>query len=114
MVDVLIPVGIGKERRRPGMVRMGRGETMSPGVLTWAMDSVAERYAQQDGQTLQAAGDHPHHVYNIHCVLYTIYYTLYTVHYTLYTTHYTLYTIHYTLYAYFCIYIYTYISRQLN
>jgi len=38
------------------MVRMGRGETMSPGVLTWAMDQVAERYAQQDGQTLQAAG----------------------------------------------------------
>lgn len=67
MVDVLIPVGIGKERRRPGMVRMGRGETMSPGVLTWAMDSVAERYAEQDGRTLQAAGDHPHHVYNIHC-----------------------------------------------
>ncbi len=38
------------------MVRMGRGETMSPGVLTWAMDQVAERYAQQDGQTLQSAG----------------------------------------------------------
>ncbi len=38
------------------MVRMGRGETMSPGVLTWAMDQVAERYAHQDGQTLQAAG----------------------------------------------------------
>lgn len=38
------------------MVRMGRGETMSPGVLPWHMDAVAERYAQQDGQTLQAAG----------------------------------------------------------
>ncbi|KAA6418527.1 MAG: hypothetical protein FRX49_11473 [Trebouxia sp. A1-2] len=47
--------GSDKARRRPGMVRMGRGETMSPGVLTWAMDQVAERYAQQDGQTLQAA-----------------------------------------------------------
>ena len=38
------------------MVRMGRGETMSPGVLPWHMDAVAERYARQDGQTLQAAG----------------------------------------------------------
>ena len=38
------------------MVRMGRGETMSPGVLTWGMDQVAEHYAQQDRQTLQAAG----------------------------------------------------------
>ncbi|KAL0017843.1 hypothetical protein WJX77_008034 [Trebouxia sp. C0004] len=48
-------MGSDKARRRPGMVRMGRGETMSPGLLTWAMDQVAERYAQQDGQTLQAA-----------------------------------------------------------
>ncbi|KAL0045065.1 hypothetical protein WJX82_006977 [Trebouxia sp. C0006] len=48
-------MGSDKTRRRPGMVRMGRGETMSPGVLTWAMDQVAERYAHQDGQTLQAA-----------------------------------------------------------
>lgn len=38
------------------MVRMGRGETMSPVVLPWHMDAVAEGYAQQDGHTLQAAG----------------------------------------------------------
>ena len=38
------------------MVRMGRGETMSPAALPWHMDAVAEWYAQQDGQTLQAAG----------------------------------------------------------
>ena len=49
--------GNDKDRRRPGMVRMGRGETMSPTVLPWHMDAVAERYAQQDGQTLQAAGE---------------------------------------------------------
>lgn len=47
--------GNDKERRRPGMVRMGRGETMSPGVLPWHMDAVAERFVRQDGQTLQAA-----------------------------------------------------------
>ena len=40
------------------MVRMGREETMSPGIVMWAMDQVAERYAQRDGQTLQAAGMH--------------------------------------------------------
>ena len=38
------------------MVRMGRDETMSPGTVMWAMDQVADRYAQKDGQTLQAAG----------------------------------------------------------
>ena len=48
------------------MVRMGRGETMSPGVLPWHMDAVAERYAQQDGQTLQAAG----HLVALFCLIF--------------------------------------------
>ena len=36
---------------------MGRDETMSPGIVMWAMDQVADRYAQKDGQTLKAAGE---------------------------------------------------------
>ena len=48
--------GLKEERRRPGMVRMGRGETTTPAVLPWHMDAVAERYAERDSNTLKAAG----------------------------------------------------------
>lgn len=53
MVNV---AGLKEGRRRPGMVRMGRGETTTPAVLPWHMDAVAERYAEQDSNTLKAAG----------------------------------------------------------
>ena len=53
----LIISGLKEGRRRPGMVRMGRGETTTPAVLPWHMDAVAERYAEQDSNTLKAAGE---------------------------------------------------------